>query len=309
MEILRYQKPMMHGLAVRRFQQFGEAVIGDENWLETHGGRGGNDGWFGQDTRELAIKVQQKLELEDDGIVGPHTWEAIFKYLEMDPSGAKIYKRDGVTVIDGREVWTPVKKWHGKMRSYTSGDRNQLRGVMLHQTGCWMPEDPGVWAKINAHYGVTRAGKIILMFNPLMLIWHGNGLTRPTIGIEIAGLFRGIEGRSNTHWPPDAKPHEFTSDQAKACNVLFEIIKEDFETNGGKWEVVYAHRQSSNMRMSDPGEAVWKQIAMPWMEKLGATCGGILPLGSRTPGTDYCVGNGMPIPKEWDTEYPHRFWS
>lgn len=308
MQTLKYQQPMAHGLAVRRFQQFGEAVLEDENWLEEHGLKGGNDGWFGKDTRDLAIEVQESLGLEADGVVGPKSWEAIFRRLEMDATGAKVYGRNGVEIIDGRGVWTPVKKWYGKMRSYTLSGRDRLRGVMLHQTGCWMPENPGAWAKINAHYGITRAGKIILMFDPLMLIWHGNGLTRPTIGIEIAGLFRGVEGRDNTHWPPSATPHEFNADQLKACDVLFNIIKEDFVAGGGSWDVVYAHRQSSNMRMSDPGEAVWKQVGLPWIRALGATCGQYGAHHVNTPGSDYCVGNGMPIPREWSPNHPHRFW-
>jgi hypothetical protein len=313
MQTLKFTNPMMHGLAVKRFQQFGEAVF-DKDLVE-------NDGWYGLETRRLALLVQKHLGLTEDGVVGPKTWSAIFAALNLDSSGAQRYCVDDIQVIDGRNIWTPVKKWYGGMRfshsntevsstiaTYTDPGRNRLRGIMLHQTGCWMPEDPSVWARINAHCGVTREGDIILMFPFEMLIWHGNGLTRPTIGVEIAGLFPGIKGKKNTYWPPMAETHEFTDKQKKATDILMSIIQDEFEKNGGTWEVIYAHRQSSNMRMADPGDEIWKKIAIPWMDKLNLHCGGIAVLGSVTDGAKYCVGNGMPIPQEWDDNNPYRFW-
>jgi len=311
METLRWNKTgeMMRGIAVQRFQEFGEQVVSDINWLETNGGRFGNDGWFGEDSHNLALLVQKKLGLVEDGIVGPATWTAIFKALDIaDPNAPKEYERDGIKVIDGRGIWTPVKKYFGVNRAWTGDGKNVVRGVMLHQTGCYMPESYDVWRKINAHCGVTRKGTVILMFPFEMLIWHGNGLTRPTIGIEIAGLLRGVEGRSNTHWPPSATPNELLDIQVKAANVLLTIIEEEFAKQGGRWQVIYAHRQSSNMRMSDPGEAVWKRIGLPWLERTGATCGGIPELGSSSAHDEYCVGNGMPIPAEWNDGNAHRFW-
>lgn len=291
MSKLYLKSPMMKGPKVKRFQQFGEAVIGDEDFLV-------NDGWFGPKTKELAELVQTRLELPVTGIVDDDVWEAIFEYLGRNESGAQVYERDGVKVVDGRDVWKPVKKWFGGIRPWTGGGRNQIRGVLLHQTGCYMPNNPEVWRKINAHCGITRDGTVILMFPLEYLIWHGNDLTRPTIGIEIGGFFRGVEGKNNTHWPRDRTPQELNKAQVKASGVLFKILKEEFERNGGVWEVVYAHRQSHNWRMSDPGSAIWKQIAIPWIEKLGVTDGG----------PEFCVGSGMPIPIEWNLAYPTTFW-
>jgi hypothetical protein len=274
---LRWTKgvPQMSGIAVQRFQELGEYVVGNINWLEENGGGWGNDGYFGKDSAELAKLVQHKLGLTVDGIVGPKTWQAIFDYLKLEPSGAKVYHTpNGTKVIDGRGVWAPVKKYYGINRPWKGENRNKITGVMLHQTGCMMPEDPQVWNKINAHCGITRAGVLILMFPFEMLIWHGNGLTRPTIGIEIAGLFKGVERSSNTWWPRGAKTHDLTYPQILASEVLYDIIKGEFDDNGGTWEHVYAHRQSSGMRMSDPGESIWKEIAQPWLARLQASDGG-----------------------------------
>lgn len=298
METLYYNKnDLMRGLVVKRFQEWAEVVIGEPDWLETNGTKSGNDGYFGKDSDTLAKLVQKRLGLVEDGVVGPKTWQAIFDHLKMDPIGGKIYYRDGVKVIDGREFWQPVKKYDGINRVW-SGSGIKITGVMLHQTGCWMPEDPQVWNKINAHCGITRKGVIILMFPFEMLIWHGNGLTVPTIGIEIAGLLKGVENSTNTWWPTSSTPDEFTSDQEVASRVLFKIIKEEFDKNGGEWKHVYAHRQSSAMRMSDPGESVWKKVGLEWINDLGATDGG----------EGYTTGDGYPIPKEWNPAYQKGFW-
>jgi hypothetical protein len=224
----------------------------------------------------------------------------MFNHLNLEPSGASVWHApNGVKVIDGRKVWAPVKKYFGVKRPWTGTAGNKVTGVMLHQTGCNMPEDPHVWNKINAHCGITRAGVVILMFDFDMEIWHGNGLTTPTIGIEIAGLMRGVENSSNTWWPPGARTHDLTAAQIAASEVLFDIIKDAFDTNGGTWKYVYAHRQSSGDRMSDPGELIWKKIGMPWIETLGASDGG----------ESFVSGNGYPIPKEWNPAYKKGFWT
>lgn len=304
MDTLYYRKGnLMRGLPVQRFQEFAEQVVGDVNWLETHGTKSGNDGYFGKDSEDLAKLVQAKLGLVVDGVVGPGTWSEIFHYLRVtDPTVPVEYVApNGTKVIDGRGIWTPVKKFYGQMRPWNdTGDQNCIRGVMLHQTGCWMPEDPNVWRRINAHVGITRAGVLILMFPFEMLIWHGNGLTRPTIGVEIAGLFRGVESDPRSYWPREATTHEFNAEQERACEALYYIVAHEFEKHGGKWAFVYAHRQSSDMRMSDPGESVWKKIALDWK----ARAGGAL----RDGGPTYKVDSGKPVPSDWDPSYPAKFW-
>lgn len=293
----REGRALDHGPAVTRFQDFAEALA-ETDWIENHGTDKDREGYFHTGSAELAKLVQQYLDLDADGVVGPATWDAMFEALGRTPSGAEVYEVDGVTVIDGRQVWKPVKKWDGTLRPWTGDGRNVIRGVMLHQTGCWMPEDPQVWKQINAHCGVTRKGNVILMFPFEMLIWHGHNLTRPTIGIEIAGMFPGVKGQKGTYWPKDAKLHEFTDRQLMACNVLMEIIQGEFLANGGAFQNIYAHRQASSQRQADPGSEIWEKVALPWMEKIGATAG--------EPG--YCIDSGYPICREWDPSAAKGFW-
>lgn len=301
METLRWIKDgkKLNGIVVKRFQDFAEQVIEDPYWLENNGGRFGNDGWFGEDSDTLARLVQTKLGLTIDGIVGPNTWKAMFKALGKTDTGANVYTRDDVQVVDGRSIWVPQKYFTGERRPWVGHDRNVMRGVVIHQTGCWMPEDPNVWARVGAHCGITREGVIILMFPFDYFIWHAQGLSHNQLGIEIAGLFKGVEDSTNTWWPKNAKTHNLTEAQVKASNVLFDIIKEEFIRHGAVWSTVYSHRQASEMRMSDPGEEIWKRIGMPWIERLGATDGG----------DNFKTGSGYSIPKEWNPNYTNGFWA
>lgn len=282
-----YYRPnqLMYGPAVRRFQEMGEAVLG-EDFLE-------NDGWFGKDTDALAKKVQEKLGVTVDGVVGRNTWNKIFEHLGRTESGATVTERDGVKIIDGRDVFDPPSGYYNKKR-----DWSKIEGVLLHQTGCWMPESEQTWARVRCHCGITRKGVIILTHPFDWIIWHGNNLSKQTIGLEVAGNFYGIEGVERSWWKPGGGPHDFTDAQEQASEVLFHIIKEEFDKNGGTWSKVYSHRQSSDQRTSDPGQSLWQKIAMVWHIAIGGDDGG----------PDYCVGSGKPVPKEWNPEYPRKFW-
>lgn len=290
MEVLKLKSNMMRGIVVTRFQQFAESVMGKDY--------GPDDGVFGPSCDKLARAVQEKLGLEVDGVVGPATWGAMFEAVGKTTGGAEVYKRDGVRVIDGREAWQPTVGFLGTQRPWTGSDRNRIRGVVLHQTGCWMPEDPEVWRGIRSHCGVTRAGVLILTFPFEPLIWHAQDLSRFTIGIEVAGLLHGVVGDERSYWPQGARTHEVTEAQLRALDLLFVIIAESFAANGSAWEVVHAHRQATNQRMSDPGEVLWKKVGMKWLELIDGTDGG----------PEFRTGTGMPIPNEWNDKYPHRFW-
>jgi hypothetical protein len=60
--------------------------------------------------------------------------------------------------------------------------------------------------------------------------------------------------------------------------------------HGGRIEQLLAHRQASSERQSDPGSALWQQVALPLHAELGLNDGG----------SGYAVGNGYPIPQTWD---------
>jgi hypothetical protein len=58
---------------------------------------------------------------------------------------------------------------------------------------------------------------------------------------------------------------------------------------GGRVQYLYAHRQSSGTRRSDPGSAIWKGVALE-VERSG--------LLLTRPG--FTVGSGRAVPESWD---------
>jgi len=171
---------------------------------------------------------------------------------------------------------------------------NQIAGITLHQTACVLGERPQRWATVVAHLGVTRGGQVIWMHDFEKIVWHGNGFNNRTIGIEMDGTYAGIEGDDRTFWrpadEPDRAPQAPTAELIEAAKATVRWICEEVSRHGGRVEQLVAHRQASNQRQSDPGSALWQQVALPLHAELKLSDGG--------PG--YTVGNGIPIPEPWD---------
>jgi len=173
----------------------------------------------------------------------------------------------------------------------------QITGITLHQTACVLGERPQRWATVVAHMGITRMGLSLWMHDFRKIVWHGNGLNCSTVGIEMDGTYAGIEGDKRTFWcPPDEpnrQPQAPTPELIEAAKATVIWICEEVERHGGRITHLFAHRQASNQRESDPGSALWKLVALPLQDKLRLDDGG--------PG--YTVGNGLPIPEAWDPRH------
>ncbi len=278
MENLKLEFPMMHGSAVRRLQELLDAMGFDE---------GPNDGIFGEDTQRAVKRAQEALELEVDGIVGPKTWGAVLGHLDKDH---QVEEPGKITDIRG-EHRRP--KLFGRLRSWKS-----IHGVTLHQTGCNMPQDPQKWRRLNAHIGITTEGRIVIVNDPIDMIWHGQGLSQKTIGVEIEGNFEGVQGNTKTLWIGGGPAASLTEAQLTASQVVFEWLEDRFDENGITWSKVHGHRQSSRTRAGDPGSEIWQKIAIPWLNTLYATDGG----------PSWCTGSGRPIPVDWDQRYTAKYW-
>ncbi len=285
--LLKLTRPRMRGPAVKRLQEMGAALGIDF---------GDIDGLYGPKTKRAVEMLQRKLGLEADGICGLKTWAAVESALDAEPEAPqenRVESDDGVLIVDRRGLHPPPRLYARK-RTW-----RRIRGVTLHQTGCRMSRKPKRWDNLNAHIGITEDGVIVLANDPTDMIWHAQRLSPSTIGIEISGNFLGIEEKPNSYWKPGGGPQHLNALQIKAADRLFDWLLAEFERNGQPWTRVQAHRQSSRTRSGDPGSRVWQEIAMPWIEKLGATDGG----------PDWKVGTGKPIPREWNPDYPTRFYS
>lgn len=234
-------------------------------FLRDHGTEVDEDAETASDA-ELAL-VQKVLAATKDAPLGPKL------------AGGRFHDLRSIAVqnqIGGRRPWT------------------QITGVTLHQTACVLGEKPQRWATVVAHLGVTRAGQVIWMHDFEKIVWHGNGFNGHTIGIEMDGTYAGVEGDARTFWrpadEPDRQAQTPTVELVEAAKATVRWIHEEVARHGGRIQQLVAHRQSSSQRQSDPGSALWQQVAMKLHAELGLNDGG--------PGNT--VGDGLPIPEKWD---------
>lgn len=193
-------------------------------------------------------------------------------------------------LLDRREH--AAQSHHGyatRSRSWTS-----VTGICLHQTACNLGERDARWDTVGAHLGIMRSGRVVWLHDFNRIVIHGNGWNAKTVGIEIDGLYSGVDGDPSTVWnDPSTAIREqgqtlTTAALDAACQTIRWICSE-VAKYGGTVSKLVAHRQSSKDRRDDPGSAIWKGIALPMSEELGLDDGG----------DGFAIG-GYPIPREWD---------
>jgi len=191
-------------------------------------------------------------------------------------------------------------------------------GITLHQTACDLGTTPTRFKKVSAHIGTTQDGKVVQMNGLDWVVYHGhsfNGSRGPgDVGIEINGHFAGLEPYDEdtgewkpnlkTYWKPKSRPNRVpmsvSPEQVKATLDAIDWIIAEVKKHGGEVKYIHAHRQSSKSRTSDPGEKVWRLIALVAMKKHGLTDGG-----------PKFVAGGYPVPNQWaqDPAYTAKYRS
>lgn len=197
----------------------------------------------------------------------------------------------GLTVHDRRR--TAAQSHHGaKVRSRSWA---ATTGITLHQTACVLGERPERWDTVGAHFGVTRRGAVMQLHDIDRIVAHGNGWNAQCVGIEIDGLYAGIEGDISTVWDDPSTPAReqgmtLTPEAIEATRALIRWIVEGVARHGGQVRALVAHRQSSATRRNDPGSAIWQAVALPMHAELGLSDGGV----------GFAIGDGRPVPEAWD---------
>ena len=188
---------------------------------------------------------------------------------------------------------------HGDEHEYKVTGRKwrEVTGICLHQTACMLGERPQRYDSVGAHVCITRSGKVIWLHDFNRRVVHGNGWNNQTVGIEIDGLYAGIQGDQKTVWDDPSTPHrevgmELTGEAMLAARQAIRWICDEVKRNGGQVKVLVAHRQSSLNRRNDPGSAIWQAVALPMHEELGLGDGG---LGFKL--------GGYAIPEAWNSKY------
>jgi hypothetical protein len=179
-----------------------------------------------------------------------------------------------------------IKMVNGKPETFKPGE---VQGIMLHQTACYFGSDKesDEWLghralKVATHLTVFRNGLIAVNCPLEWITNHGNEPNRMAWGIEVEGKYRG---------QPGAFGHDQKALTVEASNGLQEALRYLMgraATLGHTPRFLWAHRQSSDTRRSDPGYEIW-QAALPVAQELG-----LRTHNART------WDQGRPIPRDWD---------
>lgn len=220
-------------------------------------------------------------KLVEDGIVRPGNLQGLELPVEF---------HDRTRTASKQHVRTLPRLW----RSVT--------GICLHQTACLLGERPARWDTVGAHVGVTRGGKVLKLHEFNRVVYHGNGWNNGTVGIEIDGLYAGVEGRPETVWDDPGttireQGMELTPEAIVAARAAIRWICYEVAQHGGRIKALVAHRQASKNRRNDPGSAIWQEIAIPLHKELGLSEGGF----------GFTLGNGLPIPYDWNPDSGYRY--
>lgn len=285
--------------------------------------RFGADGSFGDEslvaTKEFQFENENQVGGEDafdaQG-VGPKTYAAVLEASAPIFSGEPVVAPPPKTGVSTSQLpgnppknLVVTKDKHPLKKGRGTRELASIKGVTLHQTACVLGEKEHRWFNVACHIGITRAGKIIYNNDLIKKAWHGNGFNTGTIGIEIDGHYAGLEAQDEAgKWVPDMKsywrpkhsrrlPLSITEAQIEACKEAIRWVKRVVDEAGGDFRYILAHRQSSPSRVSDPGEKIWRLVAVPLLEELNMEDGG----------EDYYITNrkkrpGKPIPGAWDPD-------
>jgi len=165
--------------------------------------------------------------------------------------------------------------------------------VVLHQMACAGPGPWTRWRDLAIHFAALRSGVAAWLYDCDTLLWHGHGWNGRSVGIEVEGWYAGVAGDPSTLWTPRgatgerAREQQLSPDQAEAARQAIRLAVATVAAHGGEVRYLAAHRQSYAEKQSDPGSAIWGQVALPLLAELGLT-------------TAPTLRGGSPIPEAWD---------
>jgi peptidoglycan hydrolase-like protein with peptidoglycan-binding domain len=258
----------------------------------------GADGHFGGETMAAVASFCESLGLKYDG--GELPAEILsFLGLERTPTPPSL----GVRVYDLRDQASdPHPKARSRNGKTVRRDPSAITGIVLHQAGV----EFGPPAKDPSEIGLARRALTVachaMAFDGFAVlaapmpwhIYHADALNPTTIGIEVAGLFPGLQDR--------AKPGDsvLTDGLIAAAREGIRLLLESARAAGCPIRWIYAHRQADSWRRADPGEGLWRAVVLEYAVPvlgLATRPGYSLPDPQREP-----KRHGLAIPIDWDPD-------
>ena len=178
---------------------------------------------------------------------------------------------------------------------------SSITGVTIHQTAVVFGATKGAIAHAGGDKELAVARRALnvachmLAFDgfiaqPAPLDWylyHGNGFNGPDLGLEIEGRYPGLIG--GRVWG-DKPETDLTEQRVETARTALRLLVSKGREAGYPIKYVHAHRQTSDTRRSDPGEALWKAVVLEY---------GVPKLGLVTE-SGKVLRKGRPVPLAWD---------
>lgn len=276
--------------------------------------RFGADGDFGRETRAALVRFASDHGLS--WVTSDEVPDALLDALgvadEPDvPACSAELNLEGVELYDLRdEQVDPHPK--GKI----GGDGKTVRrspaaidSVMLHQTAVRFGQLPGTTGdlalarrslRVACHAMAFYSGFVAWPVDPLWYIHHGNRANGRSLGLEVDGNYPGLIGgkvRTGTETP-------LTDEVVKAARMGVKLLVEEGRRAGCPIRFIYAHRQFDSWRRADPGEGLWRRVALEYaVPELG-----LIPCqGESFRHPKGVLRHGKPVPERWDPDGVGRY--
>lgn len=107
---------------------------------------------------------------------------------------------------------------------------------------------------VPSHALAMQSGDVIIRSPLPAFLYHANALNKRSLGIEIEGLYDGVEVEG-AHPPP-------TPVTIEAARQAVREMVERGRAEGMPIQYIWAHRQSSGTRRADPGSVLWEEVGL-----------------------------------------------
>lgn len=275
----------------------------------------GADGHFGDETWEAL----QDFAMDNEYIWNPEVPDTLVEAMMKDISSRESPVSDEFHSIKAYDMRGDPPSAKGKNKMRTRGGQplerapSAVTGIVIHQTAVEYGASTRMIkaaggdeqlaiarrAKDIAAHAVSFDGYYVQSYPLSYYIYHGNGLNRKTLGLEIDGLYPGLMDDPNTIEREDLNTiwgsntaTAFSIRREKAAKAALRYLVEEGRRLGMPIKYIYAHRQSSSTRRSDPGEEIWRKVVLDYAVPV---------LGLETQ-PQYTTGTGKSIPRDWDPE-------
>lgn len=189
---------------------------------------------------------------------------------------------------------------------------SDVNAIVIHQTACEFgvskravrlhgdPETARAHRALDVacHVLAFRNGYYVAAHDLRVQVNHAGRLNDRSLGLEIEGRYPGLMDDPGTVPREDldttwgGPPTELTDRTVETACAALKWMVEEAARYGAEIEYVYAHRQSSDSRRSDPGEEIWQRVVLEYAVP-------VLGLKTRP---ERALGKGRRIPVVWDAD-------